>query len=68
MSGRERKDVSSGLPVDIVLKQDQRTGRMTRGVPMTSTDVESRLSGFFIVAALARRGAKSGGAALDLTA
>jgi hypothetical protein len=35
---------------------------------MTSTDVESCLSGFFIVAALARRGAKSGGAALDLTA
>ena len=32
MSGRERKDVRPGLRVDIVLKQDQRTGRLTRGV------------------------------------
>lgn len=32
MDGRERKDVSPGLTVDIVLKQDQRTGRLTRGV------------------------------------
>ncbi|MBV9925512.1 MAG: YwbE family protein [Acidobacteria bacterium] len=32
MDGRERKDVRSGLTVDIVLKQDQRTGRLTRGV------------------------------------
>lgn len=32
MNGRERKDVRPGLPVDIVLKQDQRTGRLTRGV------------------------------------
>lgn len=30
--GRERKDVKPGLTVDIVLKQDQRTGRLTRGV------------------------------------
>ena len=32
MGGRERKDVRPGLTVDIVMKQDQRTGRLTRGV------------------------------------
>ena len=32
MDGRERKDVRPGLAVAIVLKQDQRTGRLTRGV------------------------------------
>lgn len=32
MDGRERKDVRPGLRVAIVLKQDQRTGRLTRGV------------------------------------
>jgi uncharacterized repeat protein (TIGR03833 family) len=32
MDGSERKDVTPGLTVDIVLKQDQRTGRLTRGV------------------------------------
>ena len=32
MSGNDRKDVRPGLKVDIVLKQDQRTGRLTRGV------------------------------------
>ena len=32
MDGRERRDVRPGLTVDIVLKQDQRTGRLTRGV------------------------------------
>jgi len=32
LEGRERKDVRPGLAVDIVLKQDQRTGRLTRGV------------------------------------
>ncbi len=31
MSGRDRKDVRPGLKVDIVLKHDQRTGRLTRG-------------------------------------
>ena len=31
MDGRDRKDVRPGLKVDIVLKQDQRTGRLTRG-------------------------------------
>jgi uncharacterized repeat protein (TIGR03833 family) len=29
--GRERKNVTGGLEVDIVLKQDQRTGKTTRG-------------------------------------
>ncbi len=32
MDGTERKDVRPGLTVDVVLKQDQRTGRLTRGV------------------------------------
>jgi len=32
MDGRNRKDVRPGLEVDIVLKADQRTGRLTRGV------------------------------------
>jgi uncharacterized repeat protein (TIGR03833 family) len=32
MDGRERKEVKPGLTVDIVLKQDQRTGRLTRGM------------------------------------
>jgi uncharacterized repeat protein (TIGR03833 family) len=32
MDGRERKEVMSGFTVDIVLKQDQRTGSLTRGV------------------------------------
>ncbi|MDG0811072.1 YwbE family protein [Cohnella rhizosphaerae] len=31
-SGRNRSDVKPGLTVDIVLKQDQRTGKLTRGV------------------------------------
>ena len=32
MEGKERKDVRPGLRVAIVLKQDQRTGKLTRGV------------------------------------
>ena len=32
MDDRERNDVRPGLTVDIVLKQDQRTGRLTRGI------------------------------------
>ena len=32
MDGRDRMDVRPGLKVDIVLKQDQRTGRLTRGI------------------------------------
>lgn len=30
--GKKRSDVRRGLTVDIVLKADQRTGRLTRGV------------------------------------
>jgi uncharacterized repeat protein (TIGR03833 family) len=32
MSGEDRKSIKPGLKVDIVLKQDQRTGRLTRGI------------------------------------
>ncbi len=32
MSGQNRSDISPGLTVDIVLKQDQRSGTLTRGV------------------------------------
>lgn len=30
--GRTRKDIRPGIVVSIVLKQDQRTGKLTRGV------------------------------------
>jgi uncharacterized repeat protein (TIGR03833 family) len=32
MNGQIRKDISLGATVDIILKADQRTGKMTRGV------------------------------------
>ncbi len=32
MDGKQRKDVYSGLKVDIVLKKDQRTGKTTQGI------------------------------------
>jgi uncharacterized repeat protein (TIGR03833 family) len=32
MDGRRRANVKPGAEVDIVLKEDQRTGRLTRGV------------------------------------
>jgi uncharacterized repeat protein (TIGR03833 family) len=32
VDGRNRRDIESGMKVDIVLKKDQRTGRLTRGV------------------------------------
>lgn len=32
MNGTNRKDISPGITVDIVLKADQRTGKLTRGV------------------------------------
>ncbi|GGF24940.1 hypothetical protein GCM10010954_24830 [Halobacillus andaensis] len=32
MNGQVRKDVRPGLEVDIVLKKDQRNGKLTRGV------------------------------------
>jgi uncharacterized repeat protein (TIGR03833 family) len=32
MNGQNRKDISPGLEVEIVLKEDQRTGKLTRGI------------------------------------
>jgi len=32
MNGKNRKDIFPGLAVDIVMKQDQRTGKRTRGI------------------------------------
>lgn len=32
MNGQKRSDIAPGLEVDIVLKQDQRTGKLTRGI------------------------------------
>lgn len=32
MDGQTRKHIKPGLEVDIVLKKDQRSGRLTRGV------------------------------------
>lgn len=32
MDGQERKDIRPGLEVGIVLKADQRTGKITRGI------------------------------------
>jgi uncharacterized repeat protein (TIGR03833 family) len=32
MDGRNRRDLRPGLEVDIVLKKDQHTGNLTRGV------------------------------------
>lgn len=32
MNGQNRKDVLPGVQVDIVLKKDQKTGKLTRGI------------------------------------
>ena len=32
MNGQERKNIRQGVEVDMVLKQDQRTGKTTRGI------------------------------------
>lgn len=32
LSGTERKNITSGLSVSIVLKQNQRTGKLTKGI------------------------------------
>ncbi|GAB6928696.1 YwbE family protein [Paenibacillus sp. JCM 10914] len=32
MNGGQRANIKPGLTVDIVLKQDQRTGKLTRGI------------------------------------
>ena len=32
MNGQNRNDIHAGLEVDIILKKDQRSGKMTRGI------------------------------------
>ena len=32
LSGTERRNITSGLAVSIVLKQDQRSGKLTKGI------------------------------------
>ena len=45
MNGQNRKDIYPGLEVDIILKKDQRTGALTRGIVdrlLTSAAYHSR--------------------------
>lgn len=45
MDGKNRKDIYPGLEVDIILKKDQRTGKLTRGTVanlLTSAAYHSR--------------------------
>ena len=45
MHGRNRADIYPGLEVDIILKKDQRSGKLTRGVVkdlLTSASYHSR--------------------------
>lgn len=45
MNGQNRKDIYPGLEVDIILKKDQRTGTLTRGIVerlLTSAAYHSR--------------------------
>jgi uncharacterized repeat protein (TIGR03833 family) len=35
MDGKNRKDIYPGLEVDVILKKDQRTGKLTRGIVQT---------------------------------
>ncbi len=45
MNGQNRKDIHPGLSVAIVLKKDQRTGRLTEGIVkdiLTSAPFHSR--------------------------
>jgi uncharacterized repeat protein (TIGR03833 family) len=32
MNGQNRKDITPGIRVDVILKQDQQTGKRTRGI------------------------------------
>lgn len=32
MNGQNREDITEGLEVDIIQKQDQRSGKLTRGI------------------------------------
>lgn len=40
MNGQNRSDIHAGLEVDIILKKDQRSGKITRGI------VKDILTGF----------------------
>jgi uncharacterized repeat protein (TIGR03833 family) len=45
MNGQNRSDIYPGLEVDIILKQDQRSGKRTRGIVkdlLTSSGYHSR--------------------------
>jgi uncharacterized repeat protein (TIGR03833 family) len=45
MNGQNRADIYPGLEVDIILKKDQRSGRLTRGIVkdlLTSSSFHSR--------------------------
>lgn len=45
MAGQDREDIYPGLTVDIILKKDQRSGNLTRGVVqdiLTSSSFHSR--------------------------
>lgn len=45
MNGQNRKDIYPGLEVDIILKKDQRSGTLTRGIVanlLTSSPYHSR--------------------------
>lgn len=45
MDGKNRKDIYPGLKVQIILKKDQRTGKLTQGIVqnlLTSSSFHSR--------------------------
>ncbi|MDB5288628.1 MAG: hypothetical protein JWR05_3577 [Mucilaginibacter sp.] len=45
MNGQNRADIYPGLEVDIILKKDQRSGKLTRGIVkdlLTSSSFHSR--------------------------
>ncbi|MCX2481733.1 YwbE family protein [Pedobacter sp. MC2016-15] len=45
MDGKNRSDIYPGLEVDIILKKDQRSGKLTRGIVanlLTSSPYHSR--------------------------
>jgi len=45
MNGQNRKDIHPGLPVAIILKKDQRSGKLTEGIVkdiLTSAPFHSR--------------------------
>jgi len=45
MKGQNRSDIYPGLEVDIILKKDQRSGKLTRGIVkdlLTSSSYHSR--------------------------